>query len=69
MKQREKTILTADRPRLKETLQCLAQLYEATGQSEKAAEWRKILMEFEQGRASQTSSDPNQRTTTEKKYD
>ena len=48
MKQREDKIPAIGKPRVKETLQRLVQLYEATGQSEKAAAWRKKLAEFEQ---------------------
>jgi hypothetical protein len=33
---------------VKESLKRLVQLYEATGQSEKAAEWKQKLAEFEQ---------------------
>ncbi|MSU58721.1 MAG: tetratricopeptide repeat protein [Pedosphaera sp.] len=48
MKQREDKIPSLGKPRVKETLQRLVQLYEATGQSEQASEWKKKLAEFEQ---------------------
>jgi len=43
MKQREDRIPAGSKPRVKEALQRLVQLYEATGQSEKATEWKKKL--------------------------
>ena len=48
MKQREDKIPANGKVRLQESLQRLVQLYEATGQSEKAAEWNKKLAEFDQ---------------------
>jgi serine/threonine protein kinase/tetratricopeptide (TPR) repeat protein len=47
MKQREDKIPAGSKWYLKETLQRLVQLCEATGQSEKAAEWNKKLAEFD----------------------
>jgi tetratricopeptide (TPR) repeat protein len=47
MKQREDRIPVNGKIRLQESLQRLVQLYEATGQSEKAAEWSKKLAEFD----------------------
>jgi len=48
MKQREGEISAASKLDVKESLQRLVQLYEATGQAEKAAEWNKKLAEFDQ---------------------
>ena len=48
MKQREDKIPAAGKLRVKETLQRLVQLYEASGQSKQAAEWNKKLAEFDQ---------------------
>jgi len=47
MKQREARIPTNGRPRLKETLQRLVQLYETTDRPDQAAEWKQKLVEFE----------------------
>ncbi|MSU58719.1 MAG: tetratricopeptide repeat protein [Pedosphaera sp.] len=46
MKQREDKIPAIGKPRVKETIQRLVQLYEATGQSEQASEWKKKLEVF-----------------------
>jgi hypothetical protein len=43
MKQRQAQIPPHAQPRLTEALQRLVQLYEATGQAEQAARWRKEL--------------------------
>lgn len=43
MKQREKTIPPADRPRLTEALERLVQLYDAQGNAAAAERWRKEL--------------------------
>jgi hypothetical protein len=48
MKQRENSIPAGGKRYLKETLQRLVQLYKATDQSEKAAEWNRKLAEFSQ---------------------
>ena len=45
MKQREATIPPQGKVRLTEALDRLVRLYEATGQKDKAAEWRKKLAE------------------------
>jgi tetratricopeptide (TPR) repeat protein len=47
MKQREDKIPADSKRKVKENLQRLVQLYQATGQSEKAAEWSKKLAEFD----------------------
>jgi eukaryotic-like serine/threonine-protein kinase len=47
MKQREARIPMNGRPRLKETLQRLVQLYDATGRPDQAAEWKQRLADFE----------------------
>jgi hypothetical protein len=46
MKQRENTIPSDGRLRLKETLQRLVQLYEETNRPDQAAEWKQKLDEF-----------------------
>ncbi|MCI0748323.1 MAG: serine/threonine-protein kinase [Verrucomicrobia subdivision 3 bacterium] len=46
------------KPRLKELVQNLMQLYEAQGQSERAAEWRKQLEEFQEATVEKQSSAP-----------
>ncbi|MBE0544939.1 MAG: tetratricopeptide repeat protein [Verrucomicrobia bacterium] len=56
MKQREDKISAAVKARIQESLQRLVQLYEATGQSEKAAEWNKKLAEFEKAEAEKKTS-------------
>jgi hypothetical protein len=43
MKQREARIPLSGKPRLTESLDCLVKLYDALGQPEKAAPWRKKL--------------------------
>jgi hypothetical protein len=48
MKEREGKIPADGKPHLKESLQRLVQLYEATAQSEKLAKWKKRLEEFGQ---------------------
>ena len=48
MKQREDKIPVASKRYMKETLQRLVQLYEATGQSDKATEWKTKLAGFDQ---------------------
>jgi len=49
IKQREDKIPANGKVRLPESLRRLVQLYEATGQPEKAAEWKAKLAEFDQG--------------------
>ncbi len=51
MKQREDRIYYDERPRLKENLQWLVQLYEATGKTDQAAEWKQKLADFNQAEA------------------
>jgi hypothetical protein len=46
MKQREQNIPAMRKLRLQEALERLVELYEATGQPEKAAEWNRKLAEF-----------------------
>jgi hypothetical protein len=45
MKKSEATITPDDKPCLKEALQRLVTLYQTTGQSERAAEWKNRLSE------------------------
>jgi TolA-binding protein len=45
MKQREAKIPPQGKPRLREALERLVQLYEATGKKDEAARWRKELDE------------------------
>jgi tetratricopeptide (TPR) repeat protein len=47
MKQREARIPAVGKTNLKEALQCLMQLYEATDRPEQAAEWKQKLEEFD----------------------
>jgi len=58
MKQQEDKIPAEGKIRLQESLQRLAQLYEATGQSEKAAEWSKKLAEFDLAAAAKKTVAP-----------
>jgi tetratricopeptide (TPR) repeat protein len=58
MKQREDKIPASGKPRVKEALDRLVQLYEATGQSEKAAEWNRKLAEFDQAEAEKKTAAP-----------
>ncbi len=48
MKQREKSIPAVGKMRLREALQRLGELYEARGEKEKAAEWKKKVAEFDE---------------------
>jgi hypothetical protein len=47
MKQRESTSPLPGRPRVKDALECLVQLYENTSRKDDAAKWRMVLEEFE----------------------
>ena len=58
MKQRENQIPPAAKPRLKETLQCLVQLYDVTDHADRAAEWKQKLAEFEQAEAEKRPPKP-----------
>jgi hypothetical protein len=58
MKQREEEIPADGRPRLKETLQRLVQLYEATSRPDRAAQWKQKLAEFEKAETEQKPSEP-----------
>jgi tetratricopeptide (TPR) repeat protein len=57
-KQRQDKIPADSKPQVKETLQRLVQLYEATGQSAKAAECNKKLAEFDQAGAERKAAVP-----------
>ncbi len=46
MKQRDDKIPAASKPQLKEALERMTQLYEATGPSDKATEWKEKLTDF-----------------------
>jgi len=59
MKQREEKISAGSKRYLKETLQRLMQLYQAMGQSEKAAEWSKRLAEFDKTEAEKKTAAAN----------
>jgi len=59
MKQREESIPPTGRPRVKENLQRLVQLYELTGEKEKAAEWTKTLAEFDRTEAKRKAAVPD----------
>jgi hypothetical protein len=48
MMQREEKIPSLGRPRLREALQRLVRLYEATSRPDHAARWKQKLAEFEQ---------------------
>jgi tetratricopeptide (TPR) repeat protein len=52
MKQREIKIPLEGRPRLRETLERLVQLYEATSRPDQAAEWKRKLADFEKTESS-----------------
>ncbi len=54
MKQREDKIPSLGKPRLKEALQQLVQLYEATGPSDQAAQWKQKLRELDSAVADAT---------------
>jgi serine/threonine protein kinase/tetratricopeptide (TPR) repeat protein len=58
MKNREEKIPTISRTRPKEALQRLVQLYEATEQSDKAAEWKEKLAEFDRAESEKKSVSP-----------
>jgi hypothetical protein len=50
--------LYREEPRLRESLQRLVQLCEATGQPEKAAEWSKKLVDFDKTQTEKTAAVP-----------
>ena len=50
LKQREATISAAGKVHLKEAVQRLVKLYEATDQADKAAQWKEKLAEFEKSK-------------------
>ncbi len=56
LKQREDAIPTGSKRYLRETILRLAELYEATGQSEKAAEWNRKVREFDQAEAAKKAA-------------
>jgi hypothetical protein len=56
MMPQEEKIPTPSRQRLKETLQRLVQLYEATKRPEDGAPWKQKLFEFEQKEQSRTAA-------------
>jgi non-specific serine/threonine protein kinase/serine/threonine-protein kinase len=58
MKQREDQIPASSRPRLKEALQRLVQLYETTDRKDQATEWKRKLAEFEQAEAAKPPVPP-----------
>jgi len=53
MKQREEQIPPVGKPRLKETLQHLVQLYEVTSRPDQAAAWKQKLVQFEKAETEQ----------------
>ena len=58
MQQRKEKIPASGRPRLKETLQRLVQLYNATGPPDQAAEWKQKLAVFDKAETEQKPSEP-----------
>jgi tetratricopeptide (TPR) repeat protein len=58
MKQHEARIPTNGRPRLKETLQRLVQLYDATARPDQAAQWKQKLAEFTKAEAEKLPGEP-----------
>ena len=58
MREREDRIPPNDRPRLKEALQRVLDLYTATDQAEKVAEWQKRLRDFEQAGTDKKAAAP-----------
>jgi tetratricopeptide (TPR) repeat protein len=58
MKQRESQIPPIGEPRLREALQRLVQLYDATGRTNRAAEWKQKLAEFEKAETETQSATP-----------
>jgi tetratricopeptide (TPR) repeat protein len=59
MKQREVKIPAYNRVRVKEGLQRLVQVYEATAQPGKAAEWQKRLAEFDKSESERKAATPS----------
>jgi hypothetical protein len=59
MKQREAKIPANGELRLKETLQRLVQLYEATSRPDQAAQWKQKLAEFEKAESEQKPAPPS----------
>jgi hypothetical protein len=55
---REDRTPAAGEPRLKETLQPLVQLYEETGESDKAAEWKTKLADVDKAKIEKTAAAP-----------
>lgn len=58
MKQRKDQIPVVGRPRLKEALQRLVQLYGATNRPDQAAEWKKKLAEFAKAETGKKPAEP-----------
>ena len=58
MKQREDKIPAEGKLRLKDAIQRLAQLYDATGRSDQSAEWKKKLAEFDKAASEQPGLGP-----------
>lgn len=58
MKQREAKIPAVGKPRLKEALERLVQLYDATGRSDQAAEWKQKLAAFEKAESTNPPAAP-----------
>jgi serine/threonine protein kinase len=59
MKQREEIIPARQKSVLRESIQRLVQLYDATSQSETAAEWNKKLAELDKTEAAKKTAPPN----------
>jgi serine/threonine protein kinase/tetratricopeptide (TPR) repeat protein len=58
MKQQEDKVPVRSKQSMKESLERLAQLYEATDQSQKAAEWKKELAEFGRNESPKQTANP-----------
>jgi tetratricopeptide (TPR) repeat protein len=58
LKQREARIPALGRPRVREVLQTLVQLYEAMGQPNEATRWRQTLEDFDRAQINRPAADP-----------
>jgi serine/threonine protein kinase/Tfp pilus assembly protein PilF len=64
MKQREAKIPAGGKPRLKEALQRLVELYDSNGQTNQAAQWKQKLEEFEHSQNAKSTTGPPVSTPT-----
>ena len=59
MKQREEKVPAIDKPRLKQAIERLVQLYELTGAADQANVWKERLAESDRAAAEGQAASPN----------